>query len=58
MAYLVCRQNVRQEVAAASSQQVHFLADVVLQFVEACFGRAHLGLNLRYDRQENVLTEE
>lgn len=45
--YLVRGQNVRQEVAAAGPQQVHLLADVVLQLVKAGFGRAHLSLNLR-----------
>lgn len=39
---------MREEVAAAGSQQVHLLADIILQFVKACFGSAHLGLNLRH----------
>lgn len=36
-----------EQVAATGSQQVHLLANVILQFVEACFGCAHLSLNLR-----------
>ena len=53
--YLVCGQNMREEVAAAGSQQVDLLADIILQFVEACFGSAHLGLNLIMDKEISQL---
>lgn len=43
---------MRQEVAAAGPQQVHFLADVILQLVKVGFGGTHLSLNLRYKRKD------
>lgn len=49
--YLVDGEDVRQEVAAAGAEQVHLLADVVLQFVEAALCRTHLSLNLRHSSQ-------
>lgn len=45
---------MRQEVAAAGPQQVHFLADVILQLVKAGFGGTHLSLNLRKRKDGDV----
>ena len=43
---------MREEVTAAGPQQVHLLAHVVLQFVEAGLGGPHLGLDLGGERPE------
>lgn len=45
---------MRQEVAAAGPQQVHFLADVILQLVKAGFGGTHLSLNLSIRKDGDV----
>lgn len=48
---------MREEVAAAGTQQVYFLTDVVFQFVKARFRCAHLGLNLRRSKTKVEHTE-